>query len=395
MRLFWHGLAILAILTFVYIAAIPQTVGLYPETTTIGTGVKSFDELGDRFIAVAEEKGAPYALALLARAPLPQGTDIHLLGHYVGEVLYKQEGVSGMRFCTPDFRNACSHAIVVRAFQEYGEDALSSIHEACLRAPGGNGAYTMCYHGLGHGIFSVTKFSLPETVALCKKTGTQERHFGEYGECVGGAIMELMGGGGHDPEGLADAQKRYLNDADPLSVCTASYMPQEIRERCVVYLTPHIWRSVGMDLGRPDPTQFAEAFGVCRAVPLSDPVVRSSCFAGFGKEFPGIVTGRDSRHLENLTDDSFRDMSRWCTYAQDEDGEKECMRSALRFLVWGGEHDPAVARRFCALAVSELQRQSCHEYLIEEYRYYFKSEDYTALCKQLPERYHEACMKGM
>lgn len=394
MRLFWHGFVVLAVAVVVYIASIPQTVGLYPEATSIATDVKSFDELGDRFVAVAEEKGAPYALALLAKAPLPQGTDIHLLGHYVGEVLYKQEGVSGMRFCTPDFRNACSHAIVVRAFQEYGEGALSSIREACLLAPGGTGAYTMCYHGLGHGIFSFTKFSLPETVALCKKTGTKERYFGEYGECVGGAIMELMGGGGHDPEGLEAAQKRYLSGANPIEVCTAPFMPKQVRERCMVYLTPHIWKTAGIDLGKPDPMLFSKAFGACRAIPLSDPVVRDSCFAGFGKEFPGIVTGRDSRHLEDLADESFRDMSRWCTYAQDEAGEKECMRSALRFLVWGGEHDPAVARRFCALAISESQRVACYDYLIKEYHYYLKPEEYAPLCGMLPERYQEACLES-
>src|SRR6185369_5825096 len=68
----------------------------YAEAATIGQGIKSFQELSDRFAALANKKGAVYAYEVLREAPLPPGTDLHLLGHTVGDILYKQKGVAGI-----------------------------------------------------------------------------------------------------------------------------------------------------------------------------------------------------------------------------------------------------------------------------------------------------------
>ena len=119
----------------------------YSEVSQIGQNVRSFKELSDRFVELASKKGAVYAYEILKQANLPQGTDFHLLGHVVGDELYKQKGVGAIADCTQDFRNACSHTIVIGALNEFGgEKALSLIRDACIKAPGGSGAYTMCYH---------------------------------------------------------------------------------------------------------------------------------------------------------------------------------------------------------------------------------------------------------
>lgn len=168
----------------------------YKEAGEIGKNVESFNALEKRFQNLAKEKGAKYAFEVLRRAELPPQTDLHLLGHYVGDELYKQEGVDGIRLCTQDFRNACSHSIVIGTLSEFGEGALPRIRDACKEAPGGSGAYTMCFHGLGHGVLAGYGYELEKTVAFCKKTGTEEYNYREYIECFGGAIMELMGGVG-------------------------------------------------------------------------------------------------------------------------------------------------------------------------------------------------------
>ena len=55
-----------------------------------------FAEIFKYFEQLAKQKGAEYAFAALAKAPLPPNTDLHLLGHVVGDELYKQQGLRGI-----------------------------------------------------------------------------------------------------------------------------------------------------------------------------------------------------------------------------------------------------------------------------------------------------------
>ena len=70
---------------------------------------KSFSELSEYFSVLAKDKGGAHAFEVLRQASVAPGTDMHLLGHVVGDTLYTQEGLEGIRVCTHDFRNACSH----------------------------------------------------------------------------------------------------------------------------------------------------------------------------------------------------------------------------------------------------------------------------------------------
>src|SRR5260221_11164644 len=108
----------------------------YPEIENLADK-KTFPELSAFFAQLARKKGAVYAYKVLNTALLPPNTDLHLLGHVVGDVLFRQEGLKGIQKCTQDFRNACSHSIVVGLFLQDGEKALSQIADVCRKAPGG------------------------------------------------------------------------------------------------------------------------------------------------------------------------------------------------------------------------------------------------------------------
>ncbi|NBV77818.1 hypothetical protein EBR66_06660 [bacterium] len=362
-----------------------QKTGGYPEVATFSRHTASFETISEELESIAKKKGAVYAYEVLKRVPLPPGTDLHLLGHVVGNVLYQQKGPAGMTFCTQDFRNACSHSIVVSAFQEKGDAALPEIREACKKAPGGSGAYLMCYHGLGHGILAYADYDLPKTIALCKKTGTAAFHDGEYHQCVGGAIMELMGTGGHAAKKLDEARKRYLTK--PLAPCFESFMPREVRSSCLIYLTPQIWSDVGMDRGNPDMALLPQAFRVCKTIPVSETHLRDACFGGFGKEFPGIVNNRDSRNINQLPEEAMVTMSQWCSVAGVRDGERYCIQAILKFLFWGGENDPALSFRFCRVIPDQEQKNDCYSQLAIEIQQYIKGPQQSGLCAQLPSRY--------
>lgn len=323
---------------------------IYPEASVLQDKTYSFGELLAFFTKLAHTKGAVYAYEVLKMAELPPNTDMHLLGHVVGDELYKQKGIDGMSVCTQDFRNACSHAIVVGYFLAYGEDGLNDIAKACRAAPGGSGAYTMCFHGLGHGILAAVDYDLPKAVGLCEKTG-----FVESPQCVGGAIMEIVGGGFHNKTRWEKQSKKYLSNEYPLLPCTAEYMPQSARNQCFEYITPHLVKAAGgsFDTGIPSDAVLKKAFSFCTALP---------CFAGFGKEFIVLVHHRDSRTLADMPDEEMREVFRLCSLAG-KNGELPCLTHALDSLYWGGENDPKAAKRFCEIMESTTLGEQCRAHL--------------------------------
>ncbi|MBX4192238.1 hypothetical protein KW798_02005 [Candidatus Parcubacteria bacterium] len=363
----------------------------YPESYTIGSSVSSFKELSARFTDLADKKGALYAFEVLRRAELPPNTDLHLLAHVVGDELYKQQGVAGMQYCTQEFRNACSHTIVIGALTEFGasSDTLKQIDDACLKAPGGLGAYSMCYHGLGHGVFAYYGYSLPETVAFCKKMGTAEYEFQQYHQCVGGAVMELMGGGGHDPELWQKAQERYLSPDHPLAPCDTDFIPDEAKGFCYMYLTPRLFQLAGADLGNPAPSTYAKAFSFCDAVPASTQTLRDACFGGFGKEFIPLVAVRDIRAVDRMSTEQYQLAASYCLLSPFNDGVKACIHSAVEALVWGGENNPTGALRFCT-TVSDTNADTCFEVFIQNMHRYMP-ERTAELCPQLPAKFAARC----
>ncbi len=361
------GLAVLCALILFFALQKPAP---YTEASSIASGVKGFAQLSEKFQFLAQEKSALYAYEVLRRAVLPPGTDVHLLAHTVGDELYKQKGVSGIADCTQEFRNACSHTIVIGALNEFGsEKALSLIHDACQKAPGGSGAYTMCHHGLGHGVFAFYGYDLSKTVAFCKKTGTAAYRNREYIECVGGALMELMGGGGHDKVAWLASREKYLDAKDPLAPCSTHVIPGEAKGMCYMYLTPHLFEAAGGNLANPQPRDFATAFRFCDRISKSTSDLREACFSGIGKEFPVLALSRDIRSVEVADDNALRQMRDWCALAPHEEAYEDCARSIVSSLYWGGENDPHTVVRFCGLAEEE-DRSRCFTGVFEEAKQY-------------------------
>lgn len=362
---------------------------MYAEAETIGQNVGTFKELSDRFESLAKDKGGVYAYEVLRRAQLPPNTDIHLLGHTVGDVLYTQVGLDGIADCTQDFRNACSHTIVIGALNEFGgEAALPMIRDACTKAPGGSGAYTMCYHGLGHGVFAFYGYSLPETVEFCRKTGTEKYHNREYIECVGGAIMELMGGGGHDRDAWLVARKNYLSTTDPLSPCTRSVIPEDAKGMCLTYATPNLWEVAGINLGAPEPEKFFTAFSYCEVLPDSGDL-KDICYGGFGKEFFPLAASRDTRDGVRYTKAQLSQVITWCEYAGETRGIGACIGEAVASAFWGGEKDPENAFGLC-VAADDFQKE-CYERLAREIQTYTRGTQRATLCARLPDDAQTLC----
>ncbi len=360
----------------------------YAELGNIENKQLSFDELSTFFKKLSKDKGAEYAFNALRVAKLPSDTDLHLLGHVVGDELYKQKGLEGIAVCTNDFRNACSHSIVVGLLLEKGESALPTITQACRQAPGGPGAYTMCYHGLGHGILAYVGYNVDYAIALCGKTGTQ----GEAPQCIGGAMMEIISGGGHNRELWTKERLVYLKKDNPLSVCQQKNMPPDGRIFCLIYITPYLWEAAGADMGYPSEKDFAASFKFCDALPADDVAGRDVCFGGFGKEFTTLANERDIRNVDKMDEAHMRQVYYWCNLAGGRNSIASCVASAMNSLYWGGENKPEGAIRFCGVISNEYQQRSCFMNLITSVQTYRSDAIYRQeFCKALSIVYQKEC----
>lgn len=365
----------------------------YFELAQIASESPSWDfrEASKFFKDLSEVKGALYAYEVLLRAPLPAGTDLHLLAHVVGDELYKQRGIGGITSCTDDFRNACSHSIVIGALFSNGEGILNEIADICKQAPGGSGAYTMCFHGLGHGVLAFKGYELPEAVKLCEMVGTSEYQYREYTECVGGSIMEMIAGV-HDTRQWEKKSAIFFKKSDPLYPCSASFIPTEVRPICYSYLTPHLFEAVGGSLAAPTPDNFEKAFSLCEALPVSQRENRKACFGGFGKEFVVLANVRDIRSLDSMDDTALQKIISWCALAKSQEAILSCNGNALASLYWGGENSGQKAVRFCSLMNDDDFRSVCFNDLMDQFLVYTPvGSEREKLCVFLPGNYQNKC----
>lgn len=351
------------------------------------TGVRAF------FADIAKKDGGVYAFELLKRAPLPPNTDLHLLGHAVGDELYKQQKFEGMKYCTHDFRNACSHSIVVGALLENGLKVFDEVNDVCKLAPGGPGAYTMCFHGFGHGVLAFTDYEVPEAVALCKKVGTQEFNFEEESQCIGGIVMEMFGGI-NDPATWEAKKDKYLSVDDPLKMCKADYMPENAKVLCYSYVTPFIFESAGAVNGMPTPNIYPKAFAYCDDI--EDEIHRKSCYGGLGKEFIVLSQDRDIRRIEDTPDDKLKLTASWCGLAGKQEAKISCLLAVVDSLYWGGENDPIVSIRYCSLLDKGPLQKACFEHLFEITTYYQPdTSKRKVMCDSVPASYVDVCKQTL
>lgn len=354
----------------------------------------SFETLKIYFQDLSDQKGADYAFEVLKLAPLPPNIDLHLLGHVVGDKLYQQKGIGGISLCTQDLRNACSHSIVVGYFLEKGEAGLRDIAQTCRNAPGGVGAYTMCFHGLGHGILAYKDYNLEEAVKICNKTGTDKYRNREAIECIGGAIMEIIGGGGHNRELWKKQNKNYLSSTDPLFPCNSEFMPENARNQCLNYLTPHLFILAEADLGYPESEDIEAAFQYCLRADKKEQ--QNACFGGFGKEFVVLAQNRDVRKIDQMQSGQLLQVYEWCELANNEEGIKYCLEQAINSLFWGGENNPQVSIDFCGVIPNSTHQTDCYSNLFANIKTYIKnSSKQRGICQKLPESALTKCLESI
>jgi hypothetical protein len=344
------------------------------------------------FVALAKKKGAPYAFDVLRNILLPPGDDVHLVAHAVGDWLFATYGAKGLAQCTNEFGNGCSHEVVIGVFTMDGPKALQEISDICNTIPGGKLAYTMCYHGVGHGVLAYTDYDMPQAIDLCKKLSDYSADPRVPIECDGGVVMEMITGL-HDPAEWRLQSKKYVSDSDPLSPCDRNFMPDASRPICLIYLTPHLMNVAGTRLTEIQPTALAKAFSYCDQIDTSHPDQRTACFGGFGKEFVSMAHHRDIRNLDQMTNSELQEVYKLCLLADVPDGIKACVNYAVGGLSWGGEWNDSVLTRFCDQIGDPERQHACVSAAINIVSFYRQDPSQrTNFCDSLSNQYRNECL---
>jgi len=374
-----------------WVADISETRKVYPEVAELEGTNWSLQKYQTYFRELSDKKGALYASAVLNEAKLAPGIDYHLLGHTVGDMLYKQKGIEAMGLCTSAFRNACSHSVAIDIIREHGEGSLPEIGKVCEKAPGGKSAYTLCFHGLGHGVLAYTGYELDRAVEMCKQVGTAKYGNREYTECVGGTIMEIIAGV-HDPVVWQEQQKKYLRSDDPLFPCNSDMIPAEAKPMCLVFITPHLFDVASNGPRRMSTDVFKKSMAYCDQLPVNDTELRRSCYSGFGKEYVVIAQGRDIRNVGEAPKSALDLTRSWCALAGNTAGELACNSGALASVFWGGQNPTDASLAYCELTPAGQAQNACYNQLAYQGAYYLagtaRGKD---LCKKLPEAFQGRC----
>lgn len=202
--------------------------------------------------------GAEKSDGLLNALDLPPTGDTHLLGHEVGEMLYRKHGIDGLRQCSRSFLMACYHGLVIRAVGTEGERDLGTIFEVCQSD---HNLLSQCAHAIGHGLLAWTGYDVAKTLTMCTHVSEEVRY-----NCFDGVFMEHVYRVFTPRSGLADATRNQPHD-----LCQS--METDYQRACYANQPPYWFALYGGDLKRVG--------AACSVLP--DSTNRAACDDGYAR----------------------------------------------------------------------------------------------------------------
>lgn len=220
--------------------------------------------------------------------------NFHSVGHSVGEVLFRHEGLGSILTCADSFEWGCMHQTYARAYAELGPSVVPHLVKHCDTYPRGSRDRGQCQHAVGHGLVLVAEYatsSLPRLFEECDAITTR-RPIPWNDGCHAGVIMEFNQ---HfvtmEYEGL---NGRPADARDPFDVCD-EFGRRDHRAICV-------WWAVSWLHGRLfdfayDTEALSSLGALCAMIP--DPGMRTICIRSIGRSI-GVNGNLNPRYAIEL-----------------------------------------------------------------------------------------------
>jgi len=248
----------------------------------------------------------------------------HVIGNTAAEMYPEvpEAFAKGDSFCWSGYY----HGVMERAVSLMGiEEAEKSLDTFCADIPGKERYsfdYYNCVHGLGHGIMSITRNELFDSLKICDNlTGDWERQ-----SCWGGAFMENV---------MADNRNHktnYLKSDDLIYPCNA--VDQSYKQQCYLMQTSYMLAKNG--------SNFTNVFELCEQ---ADADFRDTCAESAGRDASGQSISATERTRNT------------CALALNDRQHEHCIIGAVKDFI-SYHHDDTKAHELCA-AVPAKFKESC------------------------------------
>lgn len=310
------------LLTMFSSETLPQTPVKEQPLWCVGESAGDFQCYKKYYELLTKNEGAPLALKEIIASYATSSfikSQCHQLTHVIGNTAYEMTGsitkafVDGDSFCWSGYY----HGIVERGVSTKGSAYVKEhLNDFCSEIPGKDRYsfdYYNCVHGLGHGVMSMTRNELFESLGLCDLLiGEWERS-----SCYGGVYMENV------MTDWRNHKTSYLKDDDLLYPCTA--VEEQYKYQCYLMQTSYVLKKNGYD--------FADVFARCNSVPAP---YNEVCAQSIGRDASGST-------VSNPIETKAR-----CDMAPNALLYHNCVIGAVKDFV-SYFHSDTQARTFCAM----------------------------------------------
>jgi len=181
----------------------------------------------------------------------------HEFAHIIGNQIYTQFGLSGIKNCDDTFAFGCYHGVTEKLLQQKGASVVKAVQAECLEIfpPKVNLLYTGCIHGMGHGLLTFESLNIKYALRDCDGLDVDYRPY-----CYDGVFME----------NATDNPKTAYDATDPWKLCRS--LPDQYHYNCGRYQAQDLRKEFGSDL---DKTAVA-----CNKAP--DELMKDPCFESIG-----------------------------------------------------------------------------------------------------------------
>ncbi len=196
----------------------------------------------------------------------------HTFAHIFGELIYKKEGMDGIKLCDATFSYGCYHSLAGKAIIEHGLSAVKDLDKACFTVKGASPLG--CLHGIGHGILGYVGYGrLTDALEACGETSWD----GPLGGCPGGVFMEYNF---HTMESVEGTKVRKPGEESIYEPCSS--LPVGFKQECF-YNQAQWWTDLYS-------REYSKVGKLCDAI--SSVPEREACLRGLGDSIVGR-TGHD------------------------------------------------------------------------------------------------------
>lgn len=252
---------------------------------------------------------------------------VHSLMHWVGEMIYKTDGMNGLLLCDDSYNWGCFHGFFGKAIALERSMLLAQADAVCTLAKKNTSGINGCFHGIGHGLLAYAggyeKNNLTRALETCnrlsKKTSQTSCYNGVFMEYNLRTMQDTEHGGG---------QIREYHAANPYEPCDS--LSEPYLKDCYFEQTDW-WRLV---MNRNFTTMGALCAGLVNAE------AKDGCYRGIGRGIWG-----ESKFSPNK---SVAD----CTSLLPDEGIWPCLSVTVEGMVL----DKREADEFCPLFGSTYEK---------------------------------------